>query len=295
MDFAGAGNSVVVGVDGSPGSQRAVGWGAREASRMALPLILVHGFGIPDAFAGEAVPPGDWLSAHELHAERLLAGARRQAWRIDPDLPVTVEASLDGPIPLLVKKSDTARMLVLGSAGRSALRDLLIGSTALALAVHGHSPITVVRGGEPASDAPVVVGVDGYAPAEPWIGLAFEEAAARDVELVAVHVWNDFDLAEAFGFVRDPFGTAPREDAEREVLDRSLAPWRVKYPEVSVRAVAEREQPRTRLLDWSARAQLLVAGSRGRGGFRGMLLGSTAQALIHHSECPVLVARSPLD
>ena len=293
MDFAATGNGIVVGVDGSPGSQRAVEWGAREASRMALPLILVHGFGIPGAFAGEAVPPGDWLSAHEVYAEGLLADARRLAWRIAPDLPVTVESSVDGPIPLLVKKSGTARMLVLGSAGRGALRDLLIGSTALALAGHARSPVTVVRGREPDPDAPVVVGVDGYAPAEPAIGPAFEEAAARDVPLVAVHVWSDSDLAEAFGW--EPFGTAPRADTERAVLDRSLAPWRAKFPEVVVRPVAERGRVRARLLDWSATAQLVVAGSRGRGGFRGMLLGSTTQALIHHADCPVLIARSPLD
>ncbi|GHE81461.1 universal stress protein [Amycolatopsis deserti] len=295
MDCAGTGTSVVVGVDGSPGSQGAVGWGAREASRMGLQLVLVHGFGIPDAFAGEPVPRGNWLSAHEMHAERMLADARRLAWRIDPGLLVSVESSLDEPIPVLVKKSVTARMLVLGPAGGSPLRDLLVGPTALALAVHGHSPITVVRGREPGEDAPVVVGVDGYAPAEPAIGLAFEEAAAREVELVAVHVWHDFDLAEAFGPGRDPFGTASREDAEHAVLERSLAAWRAVYPEVRVRAVTERDQPRARLLGWSARAQLIVAGIRGRGGFRGTLLGSTTQALIHHAECPVLIARSPLD
>ncbi|GAB3572432.1 universal stress protein [Amycolatopsis endophytica] len=293
MRFAHTGDTVVVGVDGSPGSRRAVAWGAGEAARMALRLVLAHGFGIPDAFGEEL--PGDLLSAHQAHADRVLADAGRLARRAGPRTSITVESSPDGPIPLLVKKSDTARMLVLGSAGRSALRDLAIGSTALALAMHGHSPITVVRGPEPAAGTPVVVGVDGYAPAEPAIELAFEEAAARAVPLVAVHVWNDYDLAETFGFARDPFGTAPRQDAERAVLDRSLAPWRVKYPEVAVRPVVGRDQPRARLLDWSARAQLMVAGSRGRGGFRGMLLGSTTQALIDHARCPVLIARSPLD
>ncbi|MDQ0381624.1 universal stress protein [Amycolatopsis thermophila] len=121
MNHAITGDSVVAGVDGPPGSTRAVEWAAREASRMHRPLILVH----------------------QVYAKPLLGApfARRAA----PRVRVTVESSLDGPIPLLVNKSGTARVVALGLADRSALRDLL--------AVHGRSPVTVVHRREPAGPA----------------------------------------------------------------------------------------------------------------------------------------------
>lgn len=55
--------------------------------------------------------------------------------------------------------------------------------------------------------------------------------------------------------------------------------------------VVVRDRPRQQLIDWSAKAQLIVVGSRGRGGFRGLLLGSTSQALLHHADCPVMIVR----
>jgi hypothetical protein len=78
---------------------------------------------------------------------------------------------------------------------------------------------------------------------------------------------------------------------EREVLAERLAGWSEKYPEVSVRRLVVRDRPARALVEESGRAQLVVVGARGRGGFRGMLLGSVSQALLHHSHCPVAVVR----
>ncbi|HEY3467530.1 MAG TPA: universal stress protein, partial [Amycolatopsis sp.] len=99
----------------------------------------------------------------------------------------------------------------------------------------------------------------------------------------------------------DAFGTArilPQpESLERDedrLLSQRLAGWQEKYPEVEIRRVLVRERPRHALLDVSEEAQLVVVGSRGRGGFTGMLLGSTSQALVQHAQCPVLVVRPEL-
>ena len=141
------------------------------------------------------------------------------------------------------------------------------------------------------SEGPVVVGVDGSALSAQAVGAAFEEASFRGVELVALHVWSDLGSA-AF---EDPRAAAlaPQslEEEEHAVLSESLAGWSEQYPDVKVRREVYLDNPRGRLLDWSAKAQLVVVGSRGRGGFRGMLLGSTSNTLIASAKCPVMVVR----
>jgi nucleotide-binding universal stress UspA family protein len=77
-------------------------------------------------------------------------------------------------------------------------------------------------------------------------------------------------------------------------LAARLAGWAEKYPEVEVRRVVERDRPAPALLEQAAGAQLVVVGSRGRGGLAGMLLGSVSHNVLHHSPCPVLVVRAPV-
>jgi nucleotide-binding universal stress UspA family protein len=81
------------------------------------------------------------------------------------------------------------------------------------------------------------------------------------------------------------------EAEEREVLAERLAGWCEKYPDVPVRRLVVRDRPARALVGESGRAQLVVVGSRGRGGLRGMVLGSVSQALLHHAHCPVAVVR----
>jgi nucleotide-binding universal stress UspA family protein len=81
------------------------------------------------------------------------------------------------------------------------------------------------------------------------------------------------------------------EQMENELLAQRLAGWQEKYPDVAVRRVVTSGRPVEQLLDQAAGAQLMVVGSRGNGGFSGMLLGSTSQALIRHATCPLLVVR----
>ncbi|WP_007027177.1 universal stress protein, partial [Saccharomonospora iraqiensis] len=153
----------------------------------------------------------------------------------------------------------------------------LAGSTAVGTASHAVAPVVVVRsraeGEEPPGDGPIVVGVDGSPLSGRAVGYAFEEAAVRRAPLVAVHARADVP------------------EGPRDPLAVGLAGWREKYPDVAVHPVTVREKPRPALLDHSATARLLVVGSRGLGGFRGLLLGSTSQALMHHARCPVMIVR----
>jgi nucleotide-binding universal stress UspA family protein len=76
---------------------------------------------------------------------------------------------------------------------------------------------------------------------------------------------------------------------DEQAMNTRMSGWLEKYPDVAVEQLVVRERPIPVLL--GRRAGLLVVGSRGRGGFAGMLLGSTSQALIYHAPCPVAVVR----
>jgi nucleotide-binding universal stress UspA family protein len=166
-----------------------------------------------------------------------------------------------------------------------------VGSVPTLLAAHAHCPVAVIRGNGESSPGPVVAGIDGGPLSDAVIEAAFEEAAHRGVPLVAVHAWSDADLDGALTEARPYFGWEPVAEAERGVLSDNLVGWPEKYPDVSVERVAVRDRPRHLLLEWSRKAQLTVVGDRGRGGFAGLLLGSTSQALIQHGHGPLLIVR----
>lgn len=111
----------------------------------------------------------------------------------------------------------------------------------------------------------------------------------RGAPLVAVHVWSDVAVDE--WFAPGAGWEAIRVDEERVLAER-LAGWEAKYPDVSVERVVARDRPVRFLVEHGARAQLIVVGSRGRGGITGMLIGSTSRALLHCAPCPVLVVRA---
>lgn len=293
MGGGGVEGSIVAGVDGSAAALRAARWAADEAARRRLPLRLVRIVTVTELVGG-FTPPADFYRELESEGERELAEAQEEVRRARPGLDVGGVLRTTPLIPTLIDISEEARLMVLGSRGTGGFRELLTGSTAIALAAHGHCPVVVVRdtGAEPPTTGPVVVGVDGSPVSEPALAVAFDEAASRGAELVAVHVWaeyaSDIAYAAARQFLVDWSAAETRED---EVLAERIAGRQEKYPDVPIRRVIADGRPASRLLDEAAGAQLLVVGSRGRGGFAGMLLGSTSRALIHHASCPVMVVR----
>lgn len=120
------------------------------------------------------------------------------------------------------------------------------------------------------------------------IAFAYAAAAARGVSLVAVHAWWDlaFDLATAPELDWDAI-----EATEHELLPERLAGWVEKYPDVPVERLTIRDRPAHSLLEHADRAQLVVVGSRGRGEFSGLVLGSVSNVLLHRASCPVAVVR----
>lgn len=283
--------TVVAGIDGSQSALDAARWAADEAARRHDRLRLVHAFGWTTESMGGHPELGERRRDIMLeHARRDLAAAEAAVAAHAPGVPVESELVVGYPIGVLVRESRRVELVVVGDRGLSRVGGLLLGSVAITLASHGGCPVVVVRGVGQAVEptAPVVVGIDGSPVSELALAFAYEEAALRDAPLVAVHTWTDL--------VADPV-IAPLLDweaievDEQVVLAERLAGWAEKFPDVVVRRVVTRERPAHALLEEAVGAQLVVVGSRGRGGFAGLVLGSVSHAVLHRSPCPVAVVR----
>lgn len=278
-------NPVVVGVDGSEAATAAVHWASSEAALRQRTLRIVHG---TNTAARPGVPPAV-SEALARHGQDCLDSARAAARHIAAALPVETELSGAAPARLLIDESATAEMTVIGWTGEgSALTHL--GSTVLAVASSGHGKIVVVRGAGAGGrrERPVVVGIDGTAVSNAAVGAAFAEAALRRVPLVAIHTRHDLRTHWFAGMPETIDDPAIATEMDTRVTEW-LAEWAPKYPEVEVSRKMYLAGPDLHLLHWSESAQLVVVGSRGRGGFRGLLLGSTSNILVQRAHCPVLV------
>ncbi|RRO16939.1 universal stress protein [Saccharopolyspora rhizosphaerae] len=278
----------VAGVDGSDSALEAVRWAAVDAEVHGRPLRLVCAVPRVPHLAGEGFDEAErprWLT-EAVSTARAAAGG------------VEVEQELRHGTPgeVLLDESHEAQRLVVGGRGLNEFTGvrMALGSTAELVAMRSRCPVVVVpetAGHERVRTGTVVVGVDGSRVGEPALAAAFEEASLRGVPLVAVHVWSDVAV-DWFGSRSVDWDTV-KGDEERVLAER-LAGWEEQYPDVEVDRVVARDRPVRFLVECGERAQLLVVGSRGRGGMTGMLIGSTSRALLHHAPCPVLVVRADL-
>lgn len=142
----------------------------------------------------------------------------------------------------------------------------------------------------------IVVGVDGSPASWEALEWALDDAAGRDVEVEVVHAFDDTPAYVAYeypAYLADEMVRTDREharqQADRLVADIARRAGRLQ-PGVTVRPVAVGDRrPARALLERARNADLLVVGTRGRGGFRGLLLGSVSQQCVHHATCPVVI------
>lgn len=281
---------IIVGTDGSPAADNAVRWAAREARLHDAPLRIVTALDGPPQVWGDFAIPSTYINEAREYAAARLDEASRIAAETGYENPET--AILSGFAHAdLIAESKNARMLVLGSRGLSPFKASMVGSVTHAVASHVKSPLVVIQdlpaGWDTVPSAPVVVGVDGSEHNMAAIDVAFAEASVRGAQLIAVHAWSDVALPKA---LRSEEGLPWQNlvTAEEARLSESLAGWGEKYPEVEVRRAVIQDRPVRYLTEISAAASVVVVGSRGRGGFTGMLLGSTSRALLHNCQCPLI-------
>ncbi len=282
---------VLVGVDGSEASTRAVRWAAREAGLRGTGLHVVHAwlwplFHVPLG-GSPAAPPGSGLQAE---ADRILAGAAATARAVAPDIVVETTLAVGEAGAELLRRAPGAQLVVVGSRGLGGFTGLLLGSTGIAMSAHSPRPVVVVRGDE-TPHGPVVAGVDGSPGADAVLRRAFGEAALHGSEVLVVHSWSvGLHLVPLAAEGYERVERAARDHAE-ELVDQALSRVTPDFDAVKVSVLLAESSAAADLVAASRSARLLVVGSRELGFVQGMLLGSTTHALLHHAACPVLVER----
>ncbi len=290
---------VLVGIDGSESSQDAACLGAWEASRRGCPLLLVHGVHVPlPGLVGT-----ERAVAARTAGQQTLIQTELRTHASHPTVHIRSTLVTGSPAGGIVELSAHASLVVVGARGTGGFGGLCLGAIAAQVARHAHAPVIVVR---PPADGPVddlpcavapraggvVAGVDGSAASAAVLDLAFAEAEARRTPLTVVYAWWMLPLrglGPTAPWHYDPDQAATQA---RRMLAETLAGWAEKYPDVEVHAVASHDMnPVLALTEASREAGLLVIGSRGRGGFAGLLLGSVSQSLIENALCPVAVVR----
>lgn len=281
---------IVVAVDGSPAADAAARWAAYDAAMRNVPLTVVHAVATPTA----SYPPVPYPEAMVVRLEDDGKKAIMHAVKIaedtmPPDAKVAIGRELvySNPAPALIKMSDEAEMVVVGTSGRGLLARGVLGSVSSTVVRHANCPVAVVHdeGLADRQDAPVLLGVDGSPISERATELAFDEASRRGVDLVALHAWSDITTEVPYL----DWATVG-EEAQRS-LGESLAGWLESYPDVTVHRRVVRDRPARHLIDEADSAQLVVLGSHGRGSLAGMLLGSVSNTVLHSVRVPVIVAR----
>ncbi|MGW5383133.1 universal stress protein [Nocardia sp. NPDC003963] len=277
---------VVVGIDGSSTSMAALHWAARAAAYYHAPLHIVYAVGAPIDFGPGLGVVGFDNQAMRADGEAVCASAAKVARELADDLVIVTYVVDPDPAPVLIERSRTARTVVVGTNGHSAIGRGLLGSVSTSLARYAHGPVAVIpesyRDGGERTGMPVVVGVDGSAYSREAVDIAFAEASRFGVGLVAVTTWSEF-----FRYI----SRAEMQEQARGFQAESLAGYAETCPDVAVTHSVAEDRPARRLLRESEGAQLVVVGSRGKGGFAGMALGSTSQAVLHGVAVPLIIAR----
>ena len=284
---------IIVGVDGSPASDAAVGWAAHDAVLRHLPLTVVHVVHPVIATLPYSPLPEGTALWQENEGRRILADAlklARDTTDDDPRTPIESELLFSATVPTLVDLSKEAELMVVGTYGRGALTRGLLGSVSSSLVRRAHCPVAVIRDEDPQmpdpAQAPVLVGIDGSPASELATAIAFDEASRRSANLVAVHAWSDTEIFELPGLD----WSAVKAEEER-LLAEALAGWQERYPDVTVHRLLVCDRPARVLVETSEAAQLVVLGSHGRGRFAGTVLGSVSNAVVQSVRMPVIVAR----
>ncbi|MBB1500492.1 universal stress protein [Propioniciclava sp. MC1683] len=288
---------IVVGTDLSGRAQEAVAWAAHRAAARKVPLLIV--LALPEvpiprrSRLFDAMVTGDYHGYLAGNAKAKLEELAAKARELHPELEVETVAEEGLGSYVLAQASKKALLVVVGARGANAPAKVrALGGTADAVVAHAHGPVAVITDhGSPTPDGPVVVGVDDSPESDAALALAADEAAARGVPLRAIHAW---DVAP---WMMGPMGVTamqslPPVSRLKERIEEIVAPVVADHPGLEHTVEVVEARPSAALAEASVGASELVVGSRGLGGFTGLLLGSTSKEVLRDADCPVIVTRA---
>ena len=279
---------IVVGTDESDGAVGALTWAADEAERHGAELVAVLAWGYLDQH--RATPDTDFDPEYdEAAAAAALDAIVERALGAERAASVTHRVVNDLAPQALVDAGRDADLLVVGARGLGVVRGALVGSVSQHCLHHAPCAVAVIREiAAPASPARVVVGVDGSETARRALAWALEEGRARQAEVEVVNAWHP-PYVGAYPYDPAALDLEVFEQGARGlvavVLDGQDVTGLPAPPKVTVVSDTAAQA----VITAAAGADLIVIGSRGRGGFKGLLLGSVSQQVAHHAPCPVVV------
>jgi nucleotide-binding universal stress UspA family protein len=288
---------IVVGYDGTEAADSALDWAAEQAQRQHLPMTVISVVDYVGMLPG-IYGPSSWPLLFQEEAERIAAQGVERAGKVAASVEIVAEATVASVPGTLIEASRGAERLVVGTRGHGELTGTLLGSVSFAVSAHAHCPVVVVRGDCASAGAkrPVLVGIDDSAGARAALDYAADRAAEAGALLIVATTYRPVTAqvwAEA-GMYNTDTGTTPEINAVARQSAGNVAAAGVvrakqRYPSLRAEELVMAGPAARELARAADGCGLLVVGTRGHGGFAGLLLGSVSHGVIHSAPCPVAV------
>jgi nucleotide-binding universal stress UspA family protein len=280
---------VMVGIDGSPFGDDALRWAVDEGHLRRTEVVALLAWDYLHQLPAPGGPPFDPEYRQEIATTALQAllyrvlGVRGSS--------VTARAVFGLAAPVLLDQVRNASLLVIGARGLGRLRGLLLGSVSQRCTHLCPVPLAIVRN-EPVPTGNIVVGVDGTEISARALSWAVTEARLRQCPLTVLRAIGDRSSGlETVAFAR---AGQPDQSGAHEMTDRMIAAATGEAPTPPVEIAIVSSEPARSLVDASADAQLLVVGNPRYSSLGGVMLGSVAQQVAHHAQCPTVLVPHPL-
>ena len=276
----------LIGVDGSEQSRTALAWGLARAAERGAAVELLHV--ADDSFLSESVA---FLSEAQQASEQMLAAEIEHARSLGFTGEISGTAVVGHPIAEVEEASKRADLLILGAHAGSRFAGSFFGTRAVKVAATAHCPVAVIPPEAPVPNATVVVGVDGSEASKKAIAYAAEEASTRGIPLTAVYAWMP-PLTPGLEYLWSEELVSSQRAAAEEAIAIGVAGLASRYPDLEIRREIVQSPPVAALVDAAKGAEMIVVGSRGRGGISRLLLGSVSHGVLQALPCPVVVTRA---
>ncbi len=285
--------AVIVGVDGRPAAHAALLWATEVAARRGERLRIVHGLETPmvtGTYSGTERHQADERAREA--GRRLLDESVEHARALRPELEVATVLASEGAPEVLLDEARHGDLIVVGSRGLGAIRAIMLGSVSVRTSAHAPCPVIVVPETATQHRGRIVVGVDGSESSRRALRFALRHALLVDASVEVVNSWevplpqdSESQATDARSLHEEVFDRQSEEIVAgvlAEVIDDETE-------DLDISAVRMQSDPVKALLDAGREAELIVVGSRGRGGVRGLVMGSTSQEVLRQARVPVAV------